>query len=786
MSRDSLSFGSHSGWWRAIGLVMVWCAGLATLVGSGGGGGGDTGGGGTATPSIAISAGSAIFTGTAGSASPTAQQLTVSNGGGGTLAGLSVGAIAYGSGSGWLSASLNTTSSPATLSLQVTTGSLAVGSYSATVPVSAAGVSNSPQSVAVTFIVTAPAAPPRIALSASTASFTGSVGAASPVAQGLTVSNGGGGTLAGLAVGTITYGSSAGWLTANLSTTTAPATLNLQATTGNLAAGTYTATVPVSAAGTSNSPQLVNVTFNVAAAGTLTVISGVASYESIPNNNTSGALVYSGQTVRPIRLAAVDLVASPSGTVLASTTTNITGAYSFTVTSPQAVLVRVRAEMKRTGSTGGDYNFSVRDNTTRDAAGNRTNALYTMDSPAFTPVAGVTTPRDLRAATGWGTNSYTGTRAAAPFSILDVTYEAFQKVLSASSNAVFPALRLFWSVNNRPSGGDLAAGLIGTSFFQRSSAGTHDIYILGAADTDTDEFDRHVVAHEFGHYLQSAFSRDDSLGGQHSGGNRLDMRVAFSEGWGNAWSGIAMGTPFYADSGGTAQSTGFVINVGTAPTTNRGWYSESSVQYLIYQFGQNASIGFTPIFTVLSNMRTSLLADGAVSSIHSFTARLKTTVPSMASTIDSLLAGQTISVNDAIGTGEANNGGVPEALPVYRTHTAALGVAQNYCVSDAAGVSGAENNKLGAHVFIRFTTTSAGTRTITAIGTTSTSDPDFEVISSTGTETVHDQAITTSQTGSPTLSAGTHLIILNDYNLTANAATAAAQSGTRCFNVTIQ
>jgi hypothetical protein len=672
MSRDSLSFGRRSGWWRAIGLVLVWCAGLAALVGSGGGGGGGTGGGGTGTPSIAFSA--------------------------------------------------------------------------------------------------------------STATFAGTVGTASPAAQGLTITNGGGGTLSGLVIGTITYSTGSGWLNATLNTGSAPATLTLQATTGSLAVGTYTASVSVVAPGASNTPASVAVTFNVTPVGALTVISGVADYESVPNNTTTGALVYGSITFRPIRLAAVDLVASPSGTVLASTTTNSAGAYSFTVTTPQSVLVRVRAEMVRTGATGGSYNFSVRDNT----AGN---ALYTMDSPAFTPASGATTTRNLRAATGWGGSSYTGTRAAAPFSILDVSYETSLKVLQASPNAVFPALRLFWSVNNRPTSGSLTTGLIGTSFFQHSTtAGTHDIYILGAADTDTDEFDRHVVAHEWGHYIQAAFSRDDSLGGQHSGGNKLDMRVAFSEGWGNGWSGIAMGTPFYGDSFGTGQLQGFIINVSTAPTTNQGWFSESSVQYLIYQFGQNASIGFTPIFTVLANMRTTLLADGAVSSIHSFAARLKATVPSMASTINSLLAGQSITGTDAVGTGETNNGGVPEALPVYRNHTAALGVAQNYCVSDTAGVSGAENNKLGTHVFIRLTTSSAGARTITAIGTTSSSDPDFNVISSAGIESVFDAATTVSQstTAGFSLPAGTHLIILNDYNLTANGATAAAQNGTRCFNVTVQ
>ncbi|MEZ5459313.1 MAG: hypothetical protein R3E65_08385 [Steroidobacteraceae bacterium] len=55
----------------------------------------------------------------------------------------------------------------------------------------------------------------------------------------------------------------------------------------------------------------------------------------------------------------------------------------------------------------------------------------------------------------------------------------------------------------------LARGEIGTTFF---TPGTPDrIFVLGRADIDTDEFDQHVIAHEWGHYYQDNFSRDDSL-----------------------------------------------------------------------------------------------------------------------------------------------------------------------------------------------------------------------------------------------------------------------------------
>lgn len=224
----------------------------------------------TAPPTIALSAATLTYGGTAGGSSPAPQTVNISNSGGGTLSALAVGTITYGAGaSGWLAGSLNITSAPSTLTLTATLGSLAVGSYTATVPVTAAGASNSPQNVSVTFTVAA-ASPPMITLSAATITFSGTAGGTSPAAKTINITNSGGGTLSGLTVGTITYSAGAtGWLAGSLNPTTAPSTLTLTPTLGTLAAGTYTATVPITAAGASNSPQNEAVTFTVAAGGGL-------------------------------------------------------------------------------------------------------------------------------------------------------------------------------------------------------------------------------------------------------------------------------------------------------------------------------------------------------------------------------------------------------------------------------------------------------------------------------------------------------------------------------------
>jgi hypothetical protein len=189
-------------------------------------------------------------------------------------------------------------------------------------------------------------------------------------------------------------------------------------------------------------------------------------------------------------------------------------------------------------------------------------------------------------------------------------------------------------------------------------------------------------------------------------------------------------------------------------------------------------------------MRTTLQADATVSSIHSFAHYLKAAVPAQATAINNLLAGQQITVADPQGTTELNSGGIADALPVYRLHTAAVGAAQNYCLTDdaAAGSRNAENNKLATNLFIRFSVGAAGNRTITVTGTTPavTTDPDIMVIRNNGAASIF-QAIGSTETANVTdVPAGTHLLVLSDDALTGSLnINAPANNGRRCFNVTV-
>jgi uncharacterized membrane protein len=211
-------------------------------------------------PAIALTATSATFNATSGGSVPASQQIMVTNSGSGTLSGLTA-PISYISGSGWLTASLGSSTAPATLTLQPS-AVLAVGTYSATVAVTSAGAANSPQNITVTYVV---ALAPVISLSATTASFLSQQSNVDPANQQIAVSNSGGGSLTGLSA-TVNYGGgTSGWLTATvasaapLSPSSTP--LTLQVTTGTITPGTYTATVTVASTVAGVASKNVTVTF---------------------------------------------------------------------------------------------------------------------------------------------------------------------------------------------------------------------------------------------------------------------------------------------------------------------------------------------------------------------------------------------------------------------------------------------------------------------------------------------------------------------------------------------
>ena len=379
-------------------------------------------------------------------------------------------------------------------------------------------------------------------------------------------------------------------------------------------------------------------------------VTGRITYDRVPHNTATNGLNYSGTTAAPVRGAVVE--SQCAGAMYDTAVTDNNGDYTLTASANDSNFVRVYAQTLDT-SAPGTWNFQVVDNT-------NSGAQYVMDGTAFTSAVNLAN-HDLHAASGWdvSSSSYTSTRVAAPFAILDSVYTAFQKILSVDPSAVFPALKINWSIDNVQgfTNIDLAAGRIGTSFFSGSA-----IYILGKADSDLDEYDDHVIIHEWGHYFEHNFSRSDSIGGTHSLSNRLDIRLAFGEGFGNAFSGIASGDSVYRDASGINQSSGFGFDVNSNNCSNAGWYSECSVQALLYDF--NTQLNFSALYAVLINEQRNT---PAATSIFSFVKALRDNNAGSVTAIDSLLAGQNIDpITDIYGDSElTNNPGSLNQLPVY-------------------------------------------------------------------------------------------------------------------------
>ena len=322
---------------------------------------------------------------------------------------------------------------------------------------------------------------------------------------------------------------------------------------------------------------------------TLVSVSGRISFDFVPLiRGPVIRLDYGATEARPVRGVSVQLMEGDR--VVDTAVAGDDGAYMLNAAANSEVFVRVRAEI-----AAGDRSWNVRvlDNT-------RDDALYAMDSkPLRTGSDDVVA--NLHAASGWTGRSYGDKRTAAPFAILDVVHDAMELVRSVDPNVNFARLVLLWSPDNHNRG--RGAHFIAPG--QRPD-GASAIFLLGDQDHDTDEYDRTLIAHEWGHFFEATLSRSDSLGGGHGPGDQLDMRVAFSEGLANAFSAMITGQDSFAASFGPHQGSGWMWDIeNTARVRSRpGWFSEASVHEILYDLfdpvnDDEIELGFGPIYVVL-------------------------------------------------------------------------------------------------------------------------------------------------------------------------------------------
>jgi hypothetical protein len=409
----------------------------------------------------------------------------------------------------------------------------------------------------------------------------------------------------------------------------------------------------------------------------------------------------------------IQALRSATRSQIAATTTGADGRYSLSLPNNTSIVLQVEARLERQ-SPPPTWLVRVLDGN----AG--TPYTYSDGIPFVLGAAAVT--RDIAIPTGINANGVaTGARASGPFAILDTIYQSIQTVVAVEPNATFGTLLVDW--------GSQTDG----TFYDSAS---RRIALLADLTEDTDEFDQHVIAHEFGHYLEHNFSRADSIGGSHVIGQRLDPRVAFGEGWGYAFAAIALGDTIARDSfvdNGTQRSSNLDIELNpTTPATGGGgtgcWCSESSVWSILYDvFDGNADandsvvLGFGPIWDVLIDQQADT---PAFTTIFSFISALKSQSTGQNAQIDTLVGAQNITTTgmDAFATTETSEPFAGVALtPIYTTIT------RGQTVTLRTIDDGGRYNKAGNRRFLRFDTGASNAPFTVSLSSSNpnNADPDF-------------------------------------------------------------
>lgn len=399
-------------------------------------------------------------------------------------------------------------------------------------------------------------------------------------------------------------------------------------------------------------------------------LTGTLTYDWVPAKSAAeggNRLDYSAKASKPVRRATI--VAIQGSTEVATTTTNDSGQFTLNVPTGNTVKLRAKAQSEQTNYTadgivpnncsGASWSIRVADNVTGNSASDSNASLrptHVADTASTfsSGQSGITMNIPLT----WSGSAYTS-RAAAPFALLDTAISELELVCQGAANTSFPGLTINWNENNSPSAGNKYNGAIGTSFYTTDASGPN-LYILGQSGVDTDEYDDHVIAHEFGHYIENNIFRSDSIGGSHSSAQSLDPRVAFGEGFGNAVSGMVFNDPIYVDTSGSGQASGFQIDVSTAPSgDDRGIYSETLVQNFLYKMydnrdGTTNSGSFDRIFNILRNFQRTTVA---YTNVMTFASLYKSTFGATADGLKTLWVTTLGQPWDALCVGTCNDSG---------------------------------------------------------------------------------------------------------------------------------
>jgi hypothetical protein len=529
--------------------------------------------------------------------------------------------------------------------------------------------------------------------------------------------------------------------------------------------------------GAASTPATVTVTVSPPVVGNVDV-TGRVTFARVPfSTGGDRGLDYANPVQRPARGVIVRAIDANTLAVLATGSTNDLGDYTLPVDGNLNITIQVEARMLRDAALSlPRWDVSVRDGVA--------SLPYSYTEPgSFNSSAGgahnVAIPTGISAA-----GVATGARASGPFAALDTVYQGIQTILGVAPATDFEVLVIDWGAQ------------AGGTFFE--SGPVQRIALLSNLAMDTDEFDQHVVAHEFGHYIEFNFSRADNIGGSHTLGDKLDPRVAFGEGFGYAFAAIVLNDPDARDSAtdnGDPYSTGFNIETNPQTIPSGGcWCSESSVWSILWDLHDNAAdandtvaLGFQPIWDVLIGAQRTT---PAFTTIFSFITALKTARPGEAAAINTLVAAQNIDAAtiNAYATTETH---VPPVvpniavLPIYTVATVGGAAVVLRTVDDANTFGLVRHNKLGNRRFVRFTLAAPDASLTITASSSNPNTPDTDFIVFRNGEFVTAATAPPAATETATFSAAAGEYLIDVYDCANGCGTAEGTPGDYNLTVTI-
>lgn len=290
------------------------------------------------------------------------------------------------------------------------------------------------------------------------------------------------------------------------------------AVTGTYRSGSFTRTIsgstPVGVV--SPNPGGSNLTF-----------SGKVFYEDRPYDSNG----FSGNPVpTPVRGAIINVIAIDGFATIATGSTGPDGSFRFPNINNPSPRAGIYLQVVSKTGPGNPAQVEIRNDPTG-------NALLSLISPGYDDSIKPDFP-DL------SVTATVDSGIGGLFNILDVFSMASELIQQqgglckppATTSCVPPLLVAYWEPGTAE----------GTYYDDQLNA----IFILGGGDSegDHDEYDDSVIAHEYGHFVVHHFSKDDSPGGAHFiTDHDQDIRLSWSEGWGNFFSSAVRNNPIYLD-----------------------------------------------------------------------------------------------------------------------------------------------------------------------------------------------------------------------------------------------